>query len=101
LLLRIPTEQEIAAMLRHRTIGAVLVDICADLGIGLSHPMWQEVKYLVVKHGGRWLPVINRTSNRLNAARREVLAGIAPDWTLYYDTGPEPDATGPPPNPAV
>jgi len=101
LLLRIPTEQEIAAMLRHRTIGAVLVDICADLGIGLSHPMWQEVKYLVVKHGGRWLPVINRTFHRLNAARREVLAGIAPDWTLYYDTGPEPDATGPPPNPAV
>jgi hypothetical protein len=96
LLLAMPTDDEIAEMLRHRTIGAVLIDICADLGIGLSHPMWQEVKFLIIKHGGRWVPVIQRTFNRLNAARREVLAGIAPGWTFYYDTGPKTETTGPP-----
>jgi hypothetical protein len=38
LLANVPTEAEIAAMLKNRTIGAVLADICADLGIVPGHP---------------------------------------------------------------
>ncbi len=38
LLARAPTDREIAEMVRGRAIGAVLVDICADLGIGVGHP---------------------------------------------------------------
>ncbi len=106
LLARMPTDAEIAAMLRHRTIGAVLADICADLGIGMAHPLWQEVKFLIVIHGAPMVPSIKRTFNRVNAARREVLTGIAPGWNFYCDWGPTAemiegettDTTGPPPD---
>jgi hypothetical protein len=105
LLARLPTDAEIAAMLRHRTIGAVLADICADLGINLPHPLWQEVKFLIVIHGGQQVPVIARTFERIEAARREATAGIAPGWRFYCDWGPDAaivegeviDTTGPPP----
>ena len=106
LLARLPTDAEIAAMLRHRPIGAVLADICDDLGIGVAHPLWQEVKFLIVIHGGQMARAMERTFNRVNAARREVLSGIAPGWNFYSDWGPNAeliegecvDTTGPPPD---
>ena len=51
LLARMPTEQEIADAIRHRGIGAVLVDICADLGITSEHPLWREIWELVDAFG--------------------------------------------------
>lgn len=98
LLLRIPTEQEIAAMLRHRTIGAVLAQICADLGINVNHPMWQDVRYLIAIHGGHQPPVIARHFQRLETVREKVRTSIAPGWTFYRDPGPDPDFAGPPPD---
>jgi len=41
LLTRLPTAQEIAAQIRHRPIGRVLEDICRDLGILPSDPLWR------------------------------------------------------------
>jgi hypothetical protein len=35
-----PTAEEIAEAVRHRPIGAVIADICRDLGITQSHPLW-------------------------------------------------------------
>ncbi len=106
LLAHMPTDAEIAAMLRHRTIGALLADICADLGVGVAHPLWQEVNFLIVIHGAQMVPSMKRTYNRLNAARQEVLSGIAPGWNFYRDWGPNAEAiegecidtTGPPPD---
>src|SRR5271169_5655963 len=43
-LARLPTPEQIAAEVRRRPIGAVIADICRDLGITGRHPLWQDVK---------------------------------------------------------
>ncbi len=97
LLDRVPTDREIAEMLRHRPIGAVLVDICADLGIGIDHPLWHEVKSFVIVHGGQELRVLKRTFQRVNDAWQEVETGVAPGWRFYLEQQQIADTTGPPP----
>jgi hypothetical protein len=60
LLADLPTPEQIAAqhaagldpLVRHRPIGAVLADICRDLGILPNNPLWPELSVLVVRHGG-------------------------------------------------
>lgn len=49
---RMPTAEQIAAMLRGRPVGSVLVDICRDLGIGPRHPLWRDLRYAIMDTGG-------------------------------------------------
>ena len=97
LLARVPTDREIAEMVRRRPIGTVLVDICADLGIGTGHPLWQELRVFIIDHGGQPEPVMDCTFQRLIAARRDSEKFLAPDFVFH----PEPrhiyGTTGPPP----
>jgi hypothetical protein len=59
-LARLPTAEQIAARLatgldpvvRRRPIGAVLADICRDLGILPSHPLWRELSEAIMFNGG-------------------------------------------------
>ena len=54
-LARLPTEEEIAAEMRRRPIGAVIVDICCDLGIAPGHldrAFWDEISHAVIMYGG-------------------------------------------------
>ena len=51
-LVRLPSAEEIAAEVRRRPIGAVIADICRDLGILPSHPLWREICSLIMRHGG-------------------------------------------------
>jgi hypothetical protein len=94
---RMPTDQEIAEMIRRRPIGAVLVDICADLGIGIDHPLWQELQWIVIDHNGTPEPVMIRTFQRLNAARLETEKFYAPDFVFHTKSQQIHDTTGPPP----
>ena len=100
---RMPTDQEIAEMLRHRPIGAVLVDICADLGIGIGHPIWHELQSVIIDHGATPEPIMTRTFQRLNAARLETEKFYAPDFVfppdfvLHSESQQICDTTGPPP----
>jgi hypothetical protein len=48
----LPTPEEIAAEVRRRPIGVVIGDICRDLGILPSHPLWREVQQLMLEYGG-------------------------------------------------
>jgi len=52
LLRALPTAREIAAMIRRRPAGAVIVDICRDLGINCSHPQWQQIRDAIFYQGG-------------------------------------------------
>ena len=70
LLARLPTDREIAEMIRGRPIGAVLVDICADLGIGINHPLWHELRSFIIDHNSTPEPMMLRTFQRTFAARR-------------------------------
>jgi hypothetical protein len=47
-----PTPAQIAAAVRRRRIGAVIGDICRDLGITPSHPLWRDVQRAMIEHGG-------------------------------------------------
>jgi hypothetical protein len=49
---RLPTPEQIAAEVRRRSIGAVIADICRDLGIRPNHPLWRELRDAIVRYGG-------------------------------------------------
>jgi len=49
-----PTSEEIGAQVRGRPIGVVLSEICHDLGIGYSHPLWWELLDAIDRHGGKY-----------------------------------------------
>jgi hypothetical protein len=54
-LARLPTEEEIAAEVRRRPVGAVIADICHDLGImpgQLDRAFWDELSRAIIIHGG-------------------------------------------------
>jgi hypothetical protein len=54
-LARLPTEAEIAAEVRRRPVGAVIVDICHDLGIrpgDCDRPFWDELCQAIIAYGG-------------------------------------------------
>lgn len=38
-----PSAEEIAERIRRRPAGAVIAEICRDLGIGTGHPLWREI----------------------------------------------------------
>ena len=64
LLNALPTAEEIAAQLRHRSIGAVLVGICGDLGIVPAHPLWQEVKLALIENSGSLVALVKDVFKR-------------------------------------
>jgi hypothetical protein len=91
LLARLPTPDQIAAKVRRQKIGAVLADICRDLGIAPSHELWDELYRVIKEYGGNstrlyfdWLeqafPI------------RHILAG----YKAKPISPPEPASTGPP-----
>jgi hypothetical protein len=48
----LPTPGDIAAEIRRRPAGAVLADICRDLGIVPSNPLWRELSAAIISYGG-------------------------------------------------
>ena len=51
-LTHLPTPEQIAAKVRRQPIGAVIADICRDLGILPSHPLWRELQIAIIKECG-------------------------------------------------
>jgi hypothetical protein len=50
-LAHLPTEEQIAAEVRRRPVGAVIVDICRDLGIApgdLDRAFWDEISHAII-----------------------------------------------------
>ncbi len=69
-LARLPTEQEIAAEIRRRPIGAVIVDICHDLGITpglLDRAFWDELRHAIITYGGSLAGFIGNLNTRVFA----------------------------------
>jgi hypothetical protein len=86
----LPTPERIAAEVRRRPIGGVLVDICCDLGILPCHPLWPELSRLIIVCGGNLLALIKDATARLRQSR-------AADWpTGVAAASSAPAATGPP-----
>jgi hypothetical protein len=66
-LARLPTADEIAAEVRSRPVGAVIADICRDLGIApgeLDRAFWEELNLAIISYGGTYAGVLNDLIHR-------------------------------------
>jgi hypothetical protein len=96
-LARLPTEEEIAAEVRRRPVGAVIVDICLDLGIAPGHldrAFWDEIRWAITMYGGSlvgWLVNLNRRLFKFST----LPDGVDPGWPGAPTRLPA-AATGPP-----
>lgn len=88
-LAQMPTPEEIAAQIRRRPIGAVIANICRDLGIMPRHPLWHDIVDAVVEFGGNFAvlydEVITQTLNILKEPRPIPWPPVAP---AAASTGP-------------
>jgi hypothetical protein len=87
----LPTSEQIAAMARRQPIGAVIADICRDLGILPSHPLWRELRRLIGQYNGNYARLV------VDIIHRPFLPVIPPDLAPSPAEPPAQAATGPPP----
>lgn len=92
---QLPTPDQIAARVRRQPIGAVLADICRDLGVLPSHPLWPEIRDLILRHGGNLTKlvkeIIAQAAHRV--AEAWIAAGLPPG---PLPPPPCPSGAGPP-----
>jgi hypothetical protein len=87
-----PTPAEIAEAVRHRPVGAVIADICSDLGLTQSHPLWNEMVSVVTEFGGNFVALVKDVLDRLfwwarDPSALEQLGWLVPQ-TAACGTGP-------------
>jgi hypothetical protein len=92
-LAHLPTPEQIAAEVRRRPIGAVIADICRDLGIMPSHPLWREVQLVVIRHGGSLARLV---SDLIDQALEFLIPTASPPAAPLSPQPPSPACTGPP-----
>jgi len=92
----VPTAQEIAAALRHRPVGAVIADICRDLGIVPAHPLWREVMLVVTEHGGSITKLLIDVLDRVFARSADPSAIEQDGWPAPWQQAVAACGTGPP-----
>ena len=87
----LPTVVELASDIMRRPIGAVLADICRDLGILPCHPLWYELKRAIIRYGGNLARLLKEIMDRPYPPLDSLAeAGASPPPTTA------PAATGPP-----
>ena len=64
-LAHLPTSGDIAAEVRRRPVGAVIVDICRDLGIVPSNPLWRELSRAIIENGGNLATLFKDINKRV------------------------------------
>jgi hypothetical protein len=105
-LARLPTEEQIAARLatgldpvvRRRPVGAVIADICHDLGITpgqLDRAFWEELSHAIIAYGGSLAGFLGNLNRRLftfgsgdHSDRADPLWPAAPPRLPTPATGP-------------
>jgi hypothetical protein len=95
-LAHLPTPGDIAAEVRRRPIGAVIADICRDLGIVPSNPLWRELPLAIIANGGNLATLVKDIAKRvftcpINPPAAVHPAGPAPHLPFAGTPG-----TGPP-----
>ena len=109
---RLPSIEQIANQVRRRSIGAVLVDICLDLGIipGQMDPAsWAELGDALAQYGGDLINLVAGREPRPRPRRRRPrdpdfwpvsvpgqTGMIFPPWPALSPPSPAPATTGPP-----
>jgi hypothetical protein len=73
-----PTVEQIAAKVRRKPIGEVIIDICCDLGItpgDVSPALYREIFDAVVSYGGRFVHFFRDTMTRLRHGAELIRGG--------------------------
>ncbi len=91
----LPTPEAIAAEIRRRPVGAVIADICRDLGIVPGNPLWLELTRAIVANGGSFIrlfkDVLRRVTTRTDdptATEQPAPSALNPLIALMPGTGP-------------
>ena len=95
-LARLPTAEQIAAEIRHRPVGAVIADICRDLGIMADHPLWRELHLAIILHGGSLAGFVTDMFKRAHATLPEFTEALSAPPAPSPPLSLEPACTGPP-----
>jgi hypothetical protein len=90
----LPTPAQIAAEVRRRPIGAVIADICRDLGILPSHPLWRELQHAIIRYDGSLANLVEDFLDR--AFQRPAPAWPFTPLPAPALQSPAPAGTGPP-----
>jgi hypothetical protein len=93
---RLPTPEDIAAEVRRRPIGAVIADICRDLGIVPSHPLWRELPLAIIANGGNLATLVKDILKRLFPYPTNPPAAVHPTGPALYPPFAGTPGTGPP-----
>lgn len=96
LLRAMPSAEAIAERIRHRAPGAVLVEICRDLGIHADHPLWPEIRDAIILHDGSLARMVRVWMDRMSIFITTVMAQPSTDPSSQGWGGPVPACTGPP-----
>jgi hypothetical protein len=65
LLAALPTAEQIAAEVRRRPIGAVIADICRDIGIIPSNKLWPEIRNFISRYRGNLARLVKDILDRM------------------------------------
>ena len=95
LLRGLPSAEEIARRIRGRRPGAVIVEICRDLGIDTTHPLWRDIKLAIIVYDGSMVRMLKVWMGRMaaNIAMSMHEEGLSPPPTW---PGPVVAGAGPP-----
>src|SRR6185312_6211033 len=88
----LPTPEQIAAEVRRRPVGAVIADICRDLGIMPNHPLWRDLRLIIIQHGGSFGRLFKDIMDRVLPLPRRDDTATTPAPALQ----PAAAGTGPP-----
>ncbi len=92
--IRFATPEQIARQVRSRPIGAVLTEICRDLGIHKGHPLWWELFDAIIRYDGALARLSRDFSLRpwLDPETRQPIASVGVPLfcrpSVYAKTGP-------------
>ena len=81
-LVRLPTVAEIAAQVRRRPVGAVIADICRDLGIMPAHPLWRELQRAIIDNDGNLATLVIGIIKQPKAWINDQLLIALPAWPV-------------------
>jgi hypothetical protein len=91
-----PTAEEIAAEVRRRPVGAVIADICRDLGILPASPLWRELSFAIMTNGGCLVRLFRDSWKHLSGWKDDLppdvlnarLVPYPPPAAVAHGTGP-------------
>jgi hypothetical protein len=93
---RLPTPGDIAAQVRRRPIGAVIADICRDLGIMPSNPLWRELPMAIIANGGNLATLVKDILKRVFPFPINPAAAVHPTTPAPHLPFAVTPGTGPP-----